>query len=448
MLQSKETVDIAELLENQGITWFRVRVIAWACVLMTIEGYNMLVLGYATPSIIKVWHINKAHFASVFSSGLAGYMVGATLLTHLADKFGRKRLIIAGVLFFGMLTLATAYATSLSELVVIRLIAGIGLGASIPTTIALAAEYVPSRTRATTIGAMFVGYNLGGALGGLIAARFVPRFGWPIIFLVGGITPIVLAAFLIFALPESVRFLTLKQRRPDTVAAILGKLLPKRTFAPDARFVLREENQGGLPVRHLFTEGRGLVTSLLWLAFVSSLLGHYFLTSWLPTVLEGNGVSFAHAVIAGALFQAGGAIGSVLVCWYLDKLGIVAIAVAFGIASVLTVLIGFAGASDALMMPVVFLNGICMLGGQVGLNAVSGTIYPTYIRSTGAGWAFGVGRIGSILGPVIGGLLTLLCLPCFARLQPICWDEHRRLRSSMKQELPLSAADPSARCQT
>jgi AAHS family 4-hydroxybenzoate transporter-like MFS transporter len=269
----------------------------------------------------------------------------------------------------------------------------------------LTAEYVPSRTRATTISVLFIGYNLGSTAGGLIAAKFIPVLGWPVVFYVGGIVPILLSLGLIFALPESVRFLALKTGKRERVLAIVRRLAPERSFDAGTQFVLREENRAGVPVKHLFTEGRAFMTIMLWFAFVSSLLGHTFLTSWLPTVLTGDGMSMSHAVRSGALLQFGGAIGSLLIGWLLDKRGIITIAVAFTLSAPLIIFIGSTHMSDAVLMTAVFLTGIGMLGGQVGLNAISGSIYPTYIRSTGAGWAFGVGRVGSILGPVIGGVL-------------------------------------------
>jgi len=403
--QNIQTIDVADLIETQKANWYRISIVVWACAIMAFEGYDMQVLAYAAPSIIKAWHVNKATFGQVFGLGLFGYMLGATLLGHLGDRFGRKKSIIGGCLWFGAFTFATGYAATLPALFVLRFIAGIGLGVSIPNTIALAAEYSSLRVRATTIGAMFIGYNIGGALGGPIAAKYVPTLGWPILFHVGGIAPIILAVTLVFTLPESIRFLALKQNRPDRVAAIVAKLVPHQAIVPGTRFVLHEEIHGGLPVKNLFTEGRAMMTSLLWLAFAMSLVGHYFLTSWLPTVLSSSGVSMAHAVMAAAVFQIGGSCGNLIVTRFLDKRGTIAIAGAFALATPLTVLIGFTGASDALLMVVVFLAGACILGGQVGLNAVSGTVYPTYIRSTGAGWAFGVGRIGSIIGPVIGGYL-------------------------------------------
>lgn len=404
MAQTKE-IDVGALIEGQKVIWFRASIIVWSCAIMFVEGYDMQVTAYAAPSIIRAWQINKAYFGPVFGFGLFGYMLGAMLLSNLADRIGRKKIIIGGALLFGVFTLAIAFATSLTALLVLRFIAGIGLGGSIPSVIALTVEYVPSRTRATIISVLFAGYTIGGTFGGVIAAKLIPAFGWPIVFYIGGIAPIVLAAILIFTLPESVSFLALKRDRSDRVAAILAKLRPDRTFDRDAQFVLREQEHSGLPVKHLFTEGRAAMTLLLWFAFVASLLGHHFLTSWLPTVLVGTGVPLAHAVIAGALLQGGGTVGGLIVCRLLDKRGIFAIAITFAIAAPLIVLIASAGTSDVLLMPLVFLTGLCSIGGQTGLQGISGTFYPTYIRSTGTGWANGVGRIGSILGPVLGGIL-------------------------------------------
>ena len=223
MSQSKE-VDIEALIEGQKFGWFRAWVLFWSCVLMFFEGYDMQATAYAAPSIIQAWHINKANFGSVFGLGLFGYMIGATLLSNLADRIGRKPVIIGGAFLFGVFTLATAFASSLSALLALRFIAGIGLGGSIPTVIALAVEYTPSRRRARIISVLWVGYAIGGATGGFVAARLIPQFGWASVFYVGGIVPIALAAVLTFTLPESVYFLALTRNRSKKVGAILARL--------------------------------------------------------------------------------------------------------------------------------------------------------------------------------------------------------------------------------
>jgi AAHS family 4-hydroxybenzoate transporter-like MFS transporter len=405
-------IDVVELIESQKATWFRASVVIMACAVMLMEGYDIQVLAYAAPSIIKVWQLKPEYFGPIFGLSLFGYMLGATMLSNFADRIGRKKVILGGAILFGAFNLATAYATSVNVLLILRFIAGIGLGASIPSVVALTVEYFPARTRATMIGVLFAAYTLGAALGGFIAASLIPKFGWQSVFYVGGIVPLVIAAILLFTLPESVRFLALTRNRSEQVATILAKLRPDLKFEANAQFFVREEKRGGIPVRHLFTEGRARMTTLLWFAYFTSLLGHFFLTSWMPTLLVGAGLPLASAVIAGSLLQAGGGLGGLVLCWLLDKRGIIAVAIAFFLSAPLIVLIALSThAPNLALFGLVFLTGMCLVGGQTGLNGVSGTFYPTYIRSTGAGWAFGVGRIGSILGPVIGGVLISFHLP-------------------------------------
>lgn len=425
MLKAKE-IDIGSLIEGQKIGWFQTSIVVWSCLLMFVEGYDMQVTNFAAPSIIQAWGIHRSSFGAVFGFGLFGYMLGATLLSHLADRIGRKKIIVGGALLFGAFTLASAFAASLAALIVLRFVAGIGLGGSIPTVIALTVEYTPSRRRARIISVLFIGYAIGSAIGGFIAASLIPKFGWPSVFYVGGIVPILLVAVLTFTLPESVCFLTLTRNHPKQIAAILAKLRPDLALDRNAEFVAREEKRSGLPVAHLFTDGRARMTLSLWLAYVTSLLGHYFLTSWLPIVLVGAGVPLAHAVIAGGLLSGGGAVGGFILCWLLDKHGTALVAMAFVLAAPLILLITLsARVSDSVLMATVFVTGTCLIGGQMALNGVSGTFYPTYIRSTGTGWANGVGRIGSILGPALGGALIAFNVPTselftFAAVPALC----------------------------
>jgi len=408
-MRIRTTIDVGEVIENSRLGWFHVAVLLNTCMVMFIEGYDMQVTSYAAPAIIKAWHLTNAYFGPVFGFGLFGYLLGGTALGHLGDRFGRKKVIIGGSLLFGMFTFATAYATSLTGLLILRFVAGVGIGASIPAAIALTVEYAPAHLKARIISFLFLGYTLGGTLGGFIAAKLIPAFGWPAVFKLGGIAPIILAAIVAFSLPESVRFLALRRDQPDRVRAILRRLTRDSTLDDSSDFVLAEERNQGFPVKHLFTKGRAAMTILLWIAFASSLLGHYFLTSWLPTILAGAAVPLTYAIISGALLQGGGGIGGLLICWLSDRKSMLFIAVAFCVASPLIVLIPRARGSSLLMLA--FLVGFFLVGGQIGLNSIAGTIYPTDIRATGAGWALGIGRIGSILGPVLGGVLISAHLP-------------------------------------
>jgi MFS transporter, AAHS family, 4-hydroxybenzoate transporter len=408
-MRTRTTIDVGEVIENSRLGWFHLVVLLNTCMVMFIEGYDMQVTSYAAPAIIKAWHLTNAYFGPVFGFGLFGYLLGGTALGHLGDRVGRKKVIMSGSLLFGMFTFAAAYATSLTGLLILRFLAGVGIGASIPAAIALTVEYAPAHLKARIISLLFLGYTLGGTLGGFIAAKLIPAFGWPAVFKLGGIAPIILAVIVAFTLPESVRFLALRRDHPDRVRAILRRLTRDSTLDDSSDFVLAEERNQGFPVKHLFTKGRAAMTILLWIAFASSLLGHYFLTSWLPTILAGAAVPLTYAIISGALLQGGGGIGGLLICWLSDKKSMLFIAVAFCVASPLIVLIPRARGSSLLMLA--FLVGFFLVGGQIGLNSIAGTIYPTDIRATGAGWALGIGRIGSILGPVLGGVLISAHLP-------------------------------------
>jgi AAHS family 4-hydroxybenzoate transporter-like MFS transporter len=402
-MQPQRSIDVGKLIEEQRIGRFHIAILILTSVCMSIEGYDMQVTSYAAPAIIKAWHMSNAYFGPVFGFGLLGNLLGGTALGHLGDRFGRKRVLLAGFLFFGLFTLFAAYSTTLRELLVLRFFAGIGIGASIPAAIALAVEYSPAHLKARIISLLFLGYTSGGTLGGFLAAWLLPRFGWPVVFQVGGVAPILLSLLVALALPESVRFLVIKQKRLDQVRAILRKLCPQTRIDEDVSFSLSEQQHHGLPLKHLFSNGRAVATALLWTAFVSSLLGHYFLTSWMPTILAGAAVPVSRAIISGALLQAGGGIGGLLICWLSDKKSMLFISLAFCVAAPLIIFIPHARGSLLLMLA--FAVGFCLVGGQIGLNSIAGTIYPTDIRATGVGWALGIGRIGSIMGPVLGGIL-------------------------------------------
>ena len=401
-----DTVDVRAAIDGQRGSRYATFVVAACATAMVVEGYDAQVVAYAAPAIIRAWHVDRALFGPVFGAALFGYMLGATLLSGLSDRLGRKRVIAFGNIFFGVLTLASAFATNISELLTLRFVAGLGLGCSIPAAIALGVEYAPSNRRAFRVSLLFVGYTIGAALGGVLTAGLMAQFGWQSAFFFGGGLSIVLGVALLAGLPESPGFLAMRGGRDREIAAILGRFRPDLGITPQTRFTLSEPPAGrGLPVRHLFTEGRALVTCLLWTAFVFSLASHYFLTSWLPTVLDASGIPLTHAVIAGSLIQAGGAAGSLIVGRMVDRIGMVAIVWAFAVSVPFVVLIGALGMPEPLLMAVVTMAGLCLLGGQVGLNGLAGTIYPTFVRASGAGWALGVGRIGSIMGPVIGGVL-------------------------------------------
>jgi AAHS family 4-hydroxybenzoate transporter-like MFS transporter len=395
-------LNVAELIEGK-LARPQIMIAVYLCTLMFLEGYDMQTLSFAAPAILREWGVSKAEFGPVLSAHLSGYLAGAILLSFLGDRLGRRNVIIAGVAIFSIFTFLAGLAATPLELGIFRVIAGFGLGGSIPTGIALAAEYMPSRIRATTIGLMFVGYNLGAAAGGFIASATIGAYGWQSVFFIGGIGALPMLLLLILTLPESARFLIVSGAPAAKIAAIVKRLRPALDVSGITHYLAGEEHRK-VAMSSLVSEGRTAMTLLLWAAMITSFTGHYVLTAWMPTILTEDGMSDAAANSAMGFFQLGGAIGSLLIAVLLDWVGIRIVAITFLLAMPVTVLLGF-DMGYGVLVANMLVGGIAVLGGQIGLNALCGTIYPTYMRATGAGWALGIGRFGAMAGPVVGGYL-------------------------------------------
>jgi AAHS family 4-hydroxybenzoate transporter-like MFS transporter len=238
-----------------------------------------------------------------------------------------------------------------------------------------------------------------------LAAALIPAFGWRSIFLVGGIVPILFVPVLAKLLPESIRFLALTGRDNTRVATLLARIAPSATFPAGTRFGVHEPKLEGLPVAHLFTESRTATTLLFWVVFFMSLLDLYLLSNWLPTVLNDLGASISVAAAVGAMLQVGGVVGTFTLGQVIDRFSFRALALTYLFAAIAVTAIGFSGHSIALVTVAIFCAGFCIVGGQIASNALTATYYPTAMRSTGVGWALGIGRVGSIVGPLIGGIM-------------------------------------------
>jgi AAHS family 4-hydroxybenzoate transporter-like MFS transporter len=401
-------VDVAEFIDQQPVGGFQIRLLLACALVLFLDGFDTQAIGFVAPELARRWGLTKGALGPVFSAGLFGLMIGALLFGPLADRIGRKKIIIFSTVAFGIGTLATALAQDVNTLLAIRFLTGLGLGGAMPNAIAMTSEFNPRRRRATMVMIMFCGFSVGAALGGLLAAALIPQFGWRSVFLVGGAAPLLLAPMLALRLPESVRFLALGGHADARVAQLLGLINPNSVFAPATRFVVHEVELAGIPLRHLFTEGRTKVTLLLWVVFFMSLLDLYFLSNWLPTVLNDLGASVSEAAAIGSMLQVGGVVGAIVLGSMIDRFSFRALALVYFFAVFAVGAIGQLGHSVVLVAMAIFVSGFCVVGGQIGANALAAAFYPTSVRATGIGWALGIGRVGSIAGPLVGGALLAL----------------------------------------
>ena len=400
------TVDVSGWIEQQKVSRTQILVMVLMTLAAAVEGIDAQMIGYVAPAVIRQFKVPPYEFTSVFAIGLTGLLVGCLAIAPLGDWVGRKRVLLGSFIFFGVMSLLTAWADSLQSLIVLRFLTGLGLGGSMPNAIALTSEYFPSRNRNFTTMAMWSGFTVGAMSGGFLAAGLISEFGWPSVFVAGGILPLILAVVVAAKLPESLRHLVLKKYAPAKITAVLLRINPSTVFAEGTTFVIHEEQAAGITVKHLFREGRALGTILIWIIFFCSLLDIFFLSSWLPTVLHDAGLSISASVVETALFQGGGVVSGVTLGLVIDRIGFWKVLIPVYIGAGLAIgSIGFAGTSLGLIMIASFLSGAFVIGGNNSLVGLTAVLYPTYIRATGVGWALGIGRFGSIVGPILGGVL-------------------------------------------
>jgi AAHS family 4-hydroxybenzoate transporter-like MFS transporter len=409
-LRQAAVFDVRQFIDEQPFSRYQLLVASMCAMVVFIDGFDAQVMGFVAPALSAQLHIARVALGSVISSGTFGMMIGALIFGPLADRYGRKPVLVACAFTFGIGSLLTATATSVAQLTAFRVFTGFGMGGAMPNAIALTSEYMPKRTRNAAVMTMFAGFSFGSAFAGWVAAAVIRQFGWQSVFLVGGTIPIVVAILLVALLPESIRFLVLKGGHQKKVSEYLARIVPGTTV-PD-EFVIgsggedEHSSSSKFSVRELFAEGRAGVTLMLWTMFFMNLLNLWFLNNWLPTIMSDLGIQVETASLITSLFQIGGLLGAVGLAGALGRrLSFGILAATYLAAAIFILLIGEAGASIPLLIMAVFASGVGVIGGQTVSNALTADFYPTAIRSTGIGWALGIGRVGSILGPILGGFL-------------------------------------------
>jgi len=396
-------VNVSELIDRSPVRGFQWLVVLLCGLVALMDGFDIQTMAFVTPRLTAEWDLPRSAFGPVLSSSFAGIMAGTMVLGLVGDRFGRRRTLIWSFLFVGLASLATAWATSVEQLMLLRFLTGAGIGGCLPNATALTAEYVPSRRVGFFVTLMYSAVPLGGVLGGFVAGDLIARFGWGAVFVAGGVLPLAIAAVLWAWLPESPRFLAVRPGAEAQLGRIFQRIDPSyRRHADDAFVVASGGSKGSLA--GLFAEGRAPLTTVIWIVFFFGLFGMYLLTSWLPTVFTDAGWPMAQAIRAVSVFQLGGVVGGLLAGRLVDRYGpYPVLGLLFVFAAGTTLAVGVVAAPPQQTLVLVALAGFGVVGAQLGMTALAASAYPTAARSTGVGWALGVGRFGAVVSPTLGG---------------------------------------------
>lgn len=404
-----KTVEVNEIIDNARFTPFHWMVM-WLCALLLIfDGYDLFIYGVVLPVLMKEWGLTPVQVGALGSYALFGMMFGAFIFGPLADRIGRKKGIAICFLLFSGSTFLNGFAQSPTEFGIYRFIAGLGCGGLMPNAVALMNEYAPRRLRSTLVAIMFSGYSLGGMLSAGLGIYMLPRFGWQAMFFSAAV-PIVLLPLILWKLPESVGFL-LRQGRGGRARDMLARIDPGARIAADAQLVQADAKGAGVPMLDLVKDGRALGTFMIWVSFFCCLLMVYALGSWLPKLMANAGYSLGSSLSFLLALNFGGMAGAIAGGWLGDRFSLPKVVVAFfAVGTVSIAALGYNSPMPVLYL-LITLAGATTIGTQILLYANTAQFYPLSMRSTGLGWASGVGRTGAIVGPLLGGTLMAAALP-------------------------------------
>ncbi|WP_321787057.1 MFS transporter [Paraburkholderia sp. J94] len=399
-------LDVQQFLDDQPVGRFQWLVLLLCMMIVMLDGLDTVMIGFIAPSLSSAWAIPRDALGPVMSGGLLGLAFGALGAGPMSDRFGRKTVMTVAVLFFGVWSLASAFAVDVTSLTILRFLTGIGLGASMPNAATLMAEYAPPRRRALMVTAVFCGFTFGAAGGGFVSAWLITQWGWQSVLMLGGVLPVLYVPVLIKWLPESARYLALKPSRRARLVSVLNRMKPG-SADEHTRFVSHEPAQAPRsPVRAILSREHAFGTVMLWICYFAGLLTVYLLGNWLPTLIRGLGFSLGEAAVVGALFQAGGTVGSVLIGWQMDRFNPHrALGATVLVGGVLACYMGASAHPFSIICVLAFGMGYCMNGSNTGFCALAAGSYPTEMRATGTSWMLGVGRFGGIAGALVGAAM-------------------------------------------
>jgi MFS transporter, AAHS family, 4-hydroxybenzoate transporter len=462
---ASSVIDVQRFIDEHRFSPYQWLILFICFLIVAADGFDTSSIGFVAPAVAKDWSISVRALGPVLSASIVGLGVGALLAGPIADKIGRRSVLIGAVLFFGVWTTACVVASGTAQLTVFRFLTGIGLGAALPNATTLLSEYVPAKRRSLLLNIMFCGFTLGASAGGVASAALIPDFGWRSVFVVGGLVPIVLAIGLV-KLPESIRFMVIKDWPIEQIRRVLNRIADDPAIMT-SRFIVSESKEGKqrAPVAVILSKRYRLGTVALWITYFMGLLVYYLLTSWMPTLIREAGFSLRQASLVTALFTAGGVLGALSSGWLMDRFN------PYRVVALAFLLLGLAvcamgrGTNDAVSLGILtFIAGVCMTAAQMSMLALATLFYPTHSRASGVSWMLGIGRFGGILGAMGGGMLiaaghsmdsilALMAVPALiaaAALFAMAWIANRSVDSTQTEyeevghdPLPVEGTDGS-----
>ena len=399
-------LDVEHFIDRRSFSPYQWWIMIVCFMVIAADGFDTAAIGYVGPALAAQWGVSKLALGPLFSSALIGTVLGALIAGPLGDKYGRRNILLGSVLLFGVLTLSCAFATNIGQLMVLRFVTGIGLGAAMPNAITLLSEFSPERHRAILVNTMFCGFTLGSSSGGFTSAWLITDFSWPVIFVIGGTIPLVIALCII-GVPESIRFLVAKNRGHEVIRKTLSRI-DRRVTVTALSFAVSQRDVGSKqsPIAVILSRRYRVGSLLFWLTYFMGLVVYLGLTTWLPTLRGETGLTMRQAAVITAVLSLGAGVGPLLLGWLMDRINpYFVVAGGFTIAAVLVWATGAVIYSASVVPWFIFATGVFLSGSITSMPTLAAAYYPTQGRASGVAWMIGIGRIGGIIGAASGGPL-------------------------------------------
>jgi AAHS family 4-hydroxybenzoate transporter-like MFS transporter len=406
-MSKKNDIDISKVINETRISGFQIKVLALCCLVSMLDGFDTQSIAFVAPVLRQTLVIDPSTLGFIFSAALLGAALGGISLGIFADKYGRKVPTLVSVAIFGTMTIACGTADSTTELIIYRFIAGIGLGGAFPNIIAIVSEYSPDRTRSTFVVLAIWGFPIGAIVGGMFSGYLINEFGWQMVFYVGGGLSILSIVLLVFEMPESIRYLPTVKDSGERIAGILNKIVPHNKYSVSDNFFISEAPNVKQHYGAIFNKEYIARTVTFSIVYFMSLLLSYLLVNWIPSLLSQSGLAIEEAVMGAVVFNFAGIVGSLVFSRIIDYRGypITTLVICYLLGAVAVFFLGQVEISFWPIILSIAVTGFFLIGAQMTFPAVVSEYYPVHMRSTGIGNIQSMGKLGSLIGPVVGGLL-------------------------------------------